>query len=80
MPLFAAWRANHENDARLAQQAVKSGQLSITGVLLGDTTYGSAPFTEAYAEASGWILTPAQLPPGVPHVEARPVCLPQVDY
>ena len=62
VPLFAAWRANHENEARLAQQAVESGQLPVTDVLLGDTTYGGAPFTAAYAAAGGWVLTPAQLP------------------
>lgn len=35
----------------------------MTDVLLGDTTYGGAPFTTAYAEAGGWVLTPAQLSP-----------------
>ena len=62
VPLFAAWRENHEHEARIAQQAVASGCLSVTGVLLGDTTYGGAPFTAAYAAAGGWTLTPAQLP------------------
>ncbi len=39
VPLRAFWRANHENEARLAHQAVTAAQLAVTGVLLGDTTY-----------------------------------------
>lgn len=64
VPLWAAWRPNHENEARLAQQALEQAQLHVTDVLLGDTAYGGAPFTTAYAEAGGWVLTPAQLPAG----------------
>lgn len=63
VPLWAAWRPNHENEARIAQQALVREQLHVTDVLLGDRTYGGAPFTTAYAEAGGWVLTPAQLPP-----------------
>ena len=62
VPLWAAWRPNHENEARLAQQALAQAQLHVTDVLLGDTTYGGAPFTTAYAAAGGWVLTPKQLP------------------
>jgi len=62
VPLWAAWRPNHENEARLAQQALHQAQLHVTDVLLGDTTYGGAPFTTAYAAAGGWVLTPKQLP------------------
>jgi len=62
VPLRAFWRANHENEARLAHQAVTAAQLAVTGVLLGDTTYGGAPLTAVYAAAGGWVLTPAQLP------------------
>lgn len=62
VPLWAAWRPNHQNEARIAQEALVQTQLPVTDVLLGDTAYGGAPFTEAYAEAGGWVLTPAQLP------------------
>ena len=62
VPLWAAWRPNCENEARIAQQALAQGQLHVTDVLLGDTTYGGAAFTTAYAAAGGWVLTPAQLP------------------
>lgn len=62
VPLWAAWRPNHEHEARLAAQALAHAQLHVTDVLLGDTTYGGAPFTTAYASAGGWVLTPAQLP------------------
>lgn len=63
VPLWAAWRPNHENEARVAQRALAQEHLHVTDVLLGDTTYGGAPFTTAYAVAGGWVLTPAQLPP-----------------
>lgn len=63
VPLWAAWRPNHEHEARLAQQALEQAHLHVTDVLLGDRTYGGAPFTTAYAAAGGWVLTPAQLPP-----------------
>ena len=63
VPLWAAWRPNHENEARVAHQALTQSQLHVTDVLLGDTTYGGAPFTSAYATAGGWVLTPKQLPP-----------------
>jgi hypothetical protein len=62
-PLWAAWRPNHESEVRIVQQALVQEQLHVTDVLLGDRTYGGTPFTEAYAEAGGWALTPAQLPP-----------------
>lgn len=62
VPLWAAWRPNHENEARVAQQALAQAKLPVTDVLLGDTTYGGAPFTTAYAAAGGWVLTPSQLP------------------
>ena len=62
VPLWAAWRPNYESEARLAQQALAQEQLHVMDVLLGDRTYGGAPFTTAYAEAGGWVLTPAQLP------------------
>jgi hypothetical protein len=63
VPLWATWQPNCENEARIAHQALHQAQLHVTDVLLGDTTYGGAPFTTAYAAAGGWVLTPAQLPP-----------------
>ena len=62
VPLRAFWRANHEHEAVTAVEALADGQLQVTGVLLGDTTYGGEPFTAAYAAAGGWVLTPRQLP------------------
>ena len=55
VPLWAAWRPNHENEARIAQVALAQDQLPVTDVLLGDRTYGGTPFTSAYAEAGGWV-------------------------
>lgn len=63
VPLWAAWRANHESEARHAQRALEQQQLHVTDVLLGDATYGGVAFTTAYAVAGGWVLTPVQLPP-----------------
>jgi hypothetical protein len=62
VPLWAAWRANRANEAAAATHAVEESRLPVTGALLGDTTYGTEPFTAAYAAAGGWVLTPRQLP------------------
>ena len=62
VPIRAFWRPNHENEAVTASAALAGGRLQVTGVLLGDTTYGAEPFTSAYAAAGGWVLTPKQLP------------------
>ncbi len=62
VPLWAAWRANHENEAVAAARALAESRLQVTGALLGDTTYGAETFTTAYAAAGGWVLTPRQLP------------------
>lgn len=62
VPVWAAWRANHENEAAVAARALAESRLPVTGALLGDTTYGSEPFTATYAAAGGWVLTPRQLP------------------
>jgi len=61
VPLFAAWRPNNENEARLAIAALGTGTLQVTDVLLGDETFGSGDFPQLYAEAGGWVLTPKQL-------------------
>ena len=62
VPVRVFWRPNHENEAVTASAALAGGRLPVTGVLLGDTTYGAQPFTSAYAAAGGWVLTPKQLP------------------
>jgi hypothetical protein len=62
VPVWAAWRANHEHEAAVATRALEAGRLQVTDALLGDTTYGTEPFTAAYAAAGGWALTPRQLP------------------
>jgi hypothetical protein len=62
VPLWAAWRANHANEAAVATRAIEESRLPVTSALLGDTTYGAEPFTAAYAAAGGWVLTPRQLP------------------
>jgi len=61
-PVFAAWRPNNENEARLAIEALGRGTLQVTDVLLGDETFGGGDFPQLYAQAGGWVLTPKQLP------------------
>ncbi len=63
VPIFALWRPNHQNEAKVAAQALAEQRLPVTQVLLGDTTFGGTDFTTAYKQAGGWVLTPAQLPP-----------------
>lgn len=62
VPVRAFWRPNRESEAVTASAALAGGRLQVTGVLLGDTSYGSEPFRGAYAAAGGWVLTPRQLP------------------
>jgi hypothetical protein len=62
VPIFAAWRRNDEGESVTAEQALSSGQMPVTSVLLGDTTFGKAPFTHVYEQAGGWVLTSRQLP------------------
>jgi hypothetical protein len=62
VPVCAAWRLNNEYEAQLAIEALGSGDLKVTDVLLGDETFGSGDFPQLYAEAGGWVLTPLQLP------------------
>jgi hypothetical protein len=63
VPLWAAWRPNHQNEAVIVQQALAQEQLPIVEVMLGDETFGGVDLTHAYAQAGGWVLTPKQLPP-----------------
>ena len=62
VPIFAAWRANNENEAKIATEALETGDLKVTDVLLGDETYGGGQFPTLYKEAGGWVLTSKQLP------------------
>ena len=62
VPLWAAWRPNHQNEAVIASAALAAQTLIVTDVLLGDTTFGQPDFTLAYAQAGGWALTPKALP------------------
>jgi hypothetical protein len=62
VPLFATWQPNSRGEATIMAQALAKEQFPITAILLGDTTFGSAALTEAYASAGGWLLTPSQLP------------------
>jgi hypothetical protein len=62
VPLFAAWRANNENEAHIASAALAAAALQITDVLLGDETFGKGEFPHEYAQAGGWVLAPQQCP------------------
>jgi hypothetical protein len=62
VPLAALWRPNNEHEAHTALGALRRGALPVTGVLLGDETFGGGDFPQLYAEAGGWVLTPKQLP------------------
>lgn len=62
VPLWAAWRPNHHNEAVIATAALSAHTLAVTDVLLGDTTFGQPDFTAAYARAGGWVLAPQALP------------------
>lgn len=62
VPIFAAWRPNNECEAHIASEALGSGTLHVTSVLLGDETFGKGDFPQLYAAAGGWVLTPQQLP------------------
>lgn len=63
IPLFATWQPNNLYEEHLALEALQAGKLSVTPVLLGDTSFGSPKLTAAYAAEGGWLLTPKQLPP-----------------
>lgn len=61
VPLFATWQSNSVGEATIMAQALTAKRLSITSVLLGDTTFGSAALRRAYALQGGWVLTPSEL-------------------
>src|SRR5256885_2797415 len=62
VPIFAAWRPNPENEAQIVSQALDSGALKVTDVLLGDETFGKGDFPERYRQAGGLVLAPQLLP------------------
>ena len=62
VPIFAAWRPNNKCEAHIAIEALGTGALQVTDVLLGDETFGGGDFPQLYAAAGGWVLTPQQLP------------------
>src|SRR2546423_908399 len=62
VPVFATWQSNSVGEATIMTEALAQKRLSVTSVLLGDTTFGSKALTKSYAQAGGWLLTPSQLP------------------
>lgn len=62
VPIYASWRANNLNEAQVAVDSLADGQLPVTDVLLGDSTFACCGFASAYRKAGGWVLEPAQLP------------------
>src|SRR5262249_54496231 len=62
VPIFAAWRPNHEHEANIAIEALEAGDLKVTDVRLGDETFGGGLFPDLDEEAGGWVLSPKQLP------------------
>ena len=63
MPIFAARRPNHHNEAHIAPAALANGALPVTDVLLGDETFGQGEFPASYRKAGGLVLSPPLLPP-----------------
>jgi hypothetical protein len=62
VPLFATWQPNTVGEVTAAHCALDADQLVVTEVLLGDTSFGSPDFVDAYALAGGAVFTPKQLP------------------
>jgi hypothetical protein len=62
VPLFAVWRENSENEAKIALEELAKGRLQVTDVMLGDNTFGKEDFVPEYEKAGGFVLTPNQLP------------------
>ncbi len=53
---------NAHNEAKIALEELGKGQLQVTDVMLGDTTFGKEDFVPEYEKAGGFVLTPNQLP------------------
>lgn len=62
VPLFAVWRENQLNEAKIALEELGKGRLQVTEVMLSDTTFGKEDFRPLYQKAGGYLLTPLQLP------------------
>jgi hypothetical protein len=62
VPLFAVWRENQLNEAKIALGELEKGRLQITEVMLADTTFGKEDLRPEYRKAGGYLLTPLQLP------------------
>lgn len=62
VPLFAVWRRNSTNEAKIASEELEKGRLQITDVMLGDTTFGKEDFVPEYEKVGGYVLTPRQFP------------------
>ncbi len=62
VPLFAVWRENSSNEAKVALEELEKGRLQLTDVMLGDTTFGKEDFAPVYQKAGGYLLTPRQFP------------------
>ena len=62
VPLFAVWRENQLNEAKIGLAELEKGRLQVTDVMLGDTSFGKEDFRPAYQKAGGYLLTPLQLP------------------
>lgn len=63
VPLFAVWRENSRNEAKIALEELEKGRLQVTDVMLGDTHFGKEDFVPEYEKAGGYLLTPRQFPP-----------------
>ena len=73
VPLFAVWRENQLNEAKIALAELEKGRLQVTDAMLSDTSFGKEDFRPAYQKAGGYLLTPLQLPKKVPR--GRTICM-----
>ncbi len=62
VPLFAVWRENSLNEAKIGVAELEKGRLQVTAVMLGDTSFGKEDFAPVYQKAGGYALTPLQFP------------------
>jgi len=79
VPLWAAWRPNHENEARLAQQALEQAQLHVTDVLLGERGLRRRTFHHGLCRSWRVGLDARATASGEALLETRPLCLSQRD-
>ena len=61
-PLFAVWRENSANEAKIALEELEKGTLQVTDALLADQVFGKEDFVPEYEKQGGWVLTRLQLP------------------